>query len=374
MTQASPADFKRVKYTGSIQRSKTTPPPRLLSWTKTQRAPPGWRGCTPDVSVAPPIRNDLVTACGMIVPPQTTLPRRVEAIPTPTHQFRRWRWGPIGFNPNRLAFFGAAWTKRIAASRGKNTAGAIASLNLSTADQVAQYVGAQRGTVVNFRVKSAAGKGKVSGNTVVAFYAEDGAGPEDPSHTKRFWSPCGDGTQYRVYVRVPELAIVERYVQLVVTSNRTQEIHHQLRSYGVRAITDNDIDAGALRPSLRSSGCATEGTIPSPPASARDRCRGLHPPHAPIVWPCRQRLIDAALSLFVVRVYSRTAGLLIDLNDTRKEAAKSATELLRDVAAGRFAVELPAEGTTSEEDNNASAVQLVTHSARPLRRDDLAGL
>lgn len=148
-----------------------------------------------------------------------------------------------------------------------------------------------------------------------------------------------------------------------------------------RAITDNDIDAVLSSSELASIRAqATEGNDPIADSIrlVTDTVRGYISAHAANrlgpAGTLPERLIDAALSLFVVRVYSRTAGLLIDLNDTRKAAAESATELLRDVAAGRFAVELPAEGTTSEEDNNASAVQLVTHSARPLRRDDLAGL
>jgi len=148
-----------------------------------------------------------------------------------------------------------------------------------------------------------------------------------------------------------------------------------------RAITDTDIDAvlsSAELASLRAQATGGNDPIAECVRLVTDTVRGYISAHAanrlgpPGTLP--ERLIDAALALFIVRVYSRTAGLLIDLNDTRKAAAESATALLRDVAAGRFAVELPAEGTTSDEDNNASAVQLVTHSARPLRRDDLSGL
>lgn len=220
------ADFKRVKYTGSIQQSKTTNRGLTVFVDEDEvRDQPGWQELYTGRLLRRSIRNDLVTACGMIVAAADNTAKTWGSESDPDADLISLVDGAgdlIGFNPNRLAFFGAAWTRRISASRGKNTAGAIASLNLSTADQVAQYVGAQRGTVVNFRVKSDAGKGKVSGNTVVAFYAEDGAGPEDPSHTKRFWSPCGDGTQYRVYVRQYSEKLwaitVERYVQLVVTS------------------------------------------------------------------------------------------------------------------------------------------------------------
>ena len=81
-------------------------------------------------------------------------------------------------------------------------------------------MGAQRGTVVNFRVKSAAGRAR-SAAPPSSRSTQKTARPR-PQATKRFWSPCGDGTQYRVYVRQYSEKLwaitVERYVRLVVTS------------------------------------------------------------------------------------------------------------------------------------------------------------
>jgi hypothetical protein len=54
-----------------------------------------------------------------------------------------------------------------------------------------------------------------------------------------------------------------------------------------------------------------------------------------------ERLIRAACDLLVVDVSSRSAGLLIDLNDTRKAARDAAIRLLEQVAACRFAIEQP---------------------------------
>lgn len=86
-----------------------------------------------------------------------------------------------------------------------------------------------------------------------------------------------------------------------------------------------------------------------------------------------ERLIGAAVALLVPELYGRTGGLLIDLSDVRKKAAESAERLLRDVAAARFAVEVPESGTATNEDAASAACSLVTQSAAPLRRDDLAG-
>jgi hypothetical protein len=87
-----------------------------------------------------------------------------------------------------------------------------------------------------------------------------------------------------------------------------------------------------------------------------------------------ERLMGAACALLVPDLYGRTAGMLIDLNDVRVKAAEAATTLLRDVALGRFAVELPVGQTAANEDAKSASAQLITKSASPLRRDDLAGL
>jgi len=224
--RAPGADFKRVRYTGDIQQSKTTNRGLTVFVDEDEvGGDPGWQEVYTGRLLRRSIRNDLVSACSMLVAACDNSAKTWGAESDPDTDILNLVEGAgdtLGFNPSRLAFFGASWTKRVGALRGKNTAGAFASLGLTTADQVAQYAGALHGKVVNFRVQSSAGKGKVSGNTVVAFHAEDGIGPDDPSHTKRFWSPCGDGTQYRVYLRQHSEKLwaltVERYVQLVVTS------------------------------------------------------------------------------------------------------------------------------------------------------------
>jgi hypothetical protein len=60
-------------------------------------------------------------------------------------------------------------------------------------------------------------------------------------------------------------------------------------------------------------------------------------------------LLEAALSLLVIRFLSRAAGLSIDgENDPRMKAAEQAKTLLRDVAACRFAIAQPATVSTEE--------------------------
>ncbi len=56
-------------------------------------------------------------------------------------------------------------------------------------------------------------------------------------------------------------------------------------------------------------------------------------------------LKSAALDLAVVAYAIRTGGVLLDPKGARAAARDAATKLLQDVAAGRFAIEAPADDT-----------------------------
>lgn len=53
------------------------------------------------------------------------------------------------------------------------------------------------------------------------------------------------------------------------------------------------------------------------------------------------KLLGTALSLIVLEVMARAAGIVIDSNDVRRMAAKDATRLLENVARCQFAIEQP---------------------------------
>lgn len=59
-------------------------------------------------------------------------------------------------------------------------------------------------------------------------------------------------------------------------------------------------------------------------------------------------LLGAALDLLVLDIQRRAAGVVIDPADARMKAAERAVQLLRDVAACRFAIAAPATATTEE--------------------------
>lgn len=56
-----------------------------------------------------------------------------------------------------------------------------------------------------------------------------------------------------------------------------------------------------------------------------------------------KNLLGPCLSLIVLEVETRCAGKLMDPQGARQKAADTAMSVLRDVAAGRFAIEVPEE-------------------------------
>lgn len=221
------ADFKRVAYSGEITNSRTINKGLTIFVDADEvEGFPNWQQVYTGRLLRRSARNDLYAAVSLLIAGAGNTPKTWDNSADPDADLITLidtAGDLIGFNPNRIAFFGAAWTKRLAALRAKDTAGGYASIALITPDQVAQYCGAERGMNLSIRIKSGSSKAKIGGgNYAVAFYAEDGVGPEDPSHCKRFWSPCGDGGQYRVYQRQVSEKLwaisVERYNQLVVTS------------------------------------------------------------------------------------------------------------------------------------------------------------
>jgi len=83
------------------------------------------------------------------------------------------------------------------------------------------------------------------------------------------------------------------------------------------------------------------------------------------------RLLDAALSLIVMRFMSRPAAAVIDDKDgTRAKAAAAAERLLERVAAGNYAIQDPASGA----EPSGSAIRTVSSNPRPFTQTRMKGL
>ena len=83
------------------------------------------------------------------------------------------------------------------------------------------------------------------------------------------------------------------------------------------------------------------------------------------------RLLDASLSIIVMRFMSRPAAAIIDDEaGTRAKAAASGEALLKRVADGNYAITDPATGA----DSSGSAIKTVSSNTRDFTRDKMKGL
>lgn len=117
-----------------------------------------------------------------------------------------------GIRANRILYGDTAWDKRGLSHRAQVTAGGIASAQLSP-EQLAGILGV-RGIQVSYEryQSSATAKTEIVNNLVIQFWAEDGLSEEDPSHTKRFWTPCAGGEMFRVY----EQEVSSKFIDITV--------------------------------------------------------------------------------------------------------------------------------------------------------------
>lgn len=84
-----------------------------------------------------------------------------------------------------------------------------------------------------------------------------------------------------------------------------------------------------------------------------------------------ERLIRAACDILVVDISTRSAGILIDLSETRKDARDAAVRLLEQVAACRYAIETPEEAGT---ETTMSPSPSMYRKHRHFRRRDQEGI
>jgi hypothetical protein len=78
------------------------------------------------------------------------------------------------------------------------------------------------------------------------------------------------------------------------------------------------------------------------------------------------KLLSTALDILVVKIPSRCGGVVP--SPVRAEALDSAMALLKDVAAGRFKLEVPAPGTATTEQIATVAPTISSRDGRQLRR------
>lgn len=127
-----------------------------------------------------------------------------------------------GVYPTRVLYGDTAWNKRGIAHRAQTTAGGFASATMNEV-QVAAQIGVQEVMVSRERYSSSStAKTQIVNNLVLAYIAEAGMTPEDPSSIKRFVSAVEGGGRFRVYRQEVNSKLVditvEHYSLIAVTS------------------------------------------------------------------------------------------------------------------------------------------------------------
>lgn len=220
------ADFKRVKFAGEIVNDKTFNRGLTIFVDADEVAgQPNYQQRYIGYLMRRCVRNDLRTAVALLLASATNGDKTWNTESDPDADLMDLldvAGDALGFSPNRLYAGANAWSKRVKVFRAQDNAGARASAMMSPAE-LSAWLGIDEMRVSRIRYQSTAtAKAKVVGAAVVAFFAEAGGLPEDPSNIKRFVSRCADGSLMRVYRRQVsekiEALTVERYVKTVAVS------------------------------------------------------------------------------------------------------------------------------------------------------------
>lgn len=227
------SDFKRVEYTSSKVNSRTYNKGLTIRVDLDQVAEqPNWRQTYTGKLMRRLLRAEIRRAFALLAAAATNTAIKWTGTPgasscslDPDQDVidRVIAFGDaVGMNPTRLLYGLGEWANRRSNFRKQNTAGAFASAAM-TVQEVAEQVGCREGFVSQERyTSSATAKTRFVSGVVLAFLAEAGQTPEDPSNIKRFVSNTTGGTQFRVYEQQISMKLVditvEHYSNIVVTS------------------------------------------------------------------------------------------------------------------------------------------------------------
>jgi hypothetical protein len=222
------ADFKRVEYKGSTQLEKTVNRGLTIRVDLDQVASQtNWRETYTARLLTRILRNELRRAVNSASSNATNTAKTWDttAGKDPDQDILTDLIAAVddsGVRPNRILYGDVAWNKRLISHRAQTSAGGYGSASLKL-EELAGFLGVDKLMVSRERYQSAAAaKSKVTPDIVLLFFAEDGLSPDDPSNTKRFWTPVEGGGKYRVYEQPVSAKLVdltiEHYSNPLVTS------------------------------------------------------------------------------------------------------------------------------------------------------------
>jgi hypothetical protein len=134
----------------------------------------------------------------------------------------------VGIPPSNLLYNLTSWAKRVLSHRAQNLAGGFASAGI-TVDQVASFVGVQRGMINRHywqsgpSAKLALALSSAAANPVLIYLAQPNQSVDDPSNIKRFVTQTLGGTMVRVFEQSVTMKLtditVEHYSDIVICSS-----------------------------------------------------------------------------------------------------------------------------------------------------------
>lgn len=221
------ADFKRVEFDGTSANEKTLNKGLTMRIDLDDEVGANWRELNTARLLQRLLRNELRRGVTAVSAAATNTAKTWDttAGKDPDQDVRTDLIAGAdasGIRANRILYGDTAWDKRGLAHRAQASAGGFAS-SMLTVEQVAGLLGVDRAMVSRERfASSASAKTQVVNNLVIEFFGEDSLMKDDPSHTKRFWTPCVGGEVVRVYEQQVSAKLVditvEHYSNLVVTS------------------------------------------------------------------------------------------------------------------------------------------------------------
>lgn len=127
-----------------------------------------------------------------------------------------------GLRPNRILIGEGAWDARINAYESKENPIFLRSADAGPSE-LARKLLVEDIRVIRARYQTGPReKGQILGNTIYAYFARPDITKDEPSNLKRFVTPVGTGTPFRVYVeeqaKYTDLT-VEHYSNIVITSD-----------------------------------------------------------------------------------------------------------------------------------------------------------
>ena len=208
--RAEGADFGIVKYTTSIVNDKTYNKGLTIVEDKDEVADePGWEQERVNRLMKRLKLNDLRRAVTLLLAAATDSAQTWSTSFDPDNLLAaritlgNQSLGSLGLN--RILYGVTAWSKRNISLSGVATAGGF-TRSVFTPAQLAAFLGVQEILVDNtVYISTGTTKATVVDTTwgttgiAVAFNAQSGMSKDDPSNIKRFWTPCENGTEYRVY-------------------------------------------------------------------------------------------------------------------------------------------------------------------------------